>query len=177
MTDIFDKVIGSVLENEGGFSNKKNDRGGRTKYGITQTTYDNWHDRKDAPRGDVAQISLEEAKAIYREDYWNAGNFELIDSPLLAGKLFDLAVNCGVGTSVMLLQDAVNVCLDNVLVVDGALGAKTAKAANAIPEVLLYDVVRFLAAHRYLNIIEARPEQKEFRRGWLLRLARENAEA
>jgi lysozyme family protein len=177
MTDIFEKVIKSVLENEGGFSDDPSDRGGRTQYGITQQTYDNWHDEKGAPRDDVAQISLEEAVAIYREKYWEAGNFELINNPKLAGKLLDLAVNCGVGASVLLLQDAVNVCLDNVLIIDGALGPKTAKAANAVPQELLYDMVCFLAAHRYLNIIEAKPDQKKFRRGWLLRLARSNYDA
>jgi lysozyme family protein len=172
--NLFNGIIGSVLKNEGGFSDDPVDRGGRTKYGITQATYDSWHDQKSMPRVDVADISLDAAIGIYRKKYWDAGNFALIDNPELAGKLFDLAVNCGVGASVMILQDAVNVCIDNVIVVDGALGPKTARAANAIPPQLLYDMVCFLAAHRYLNIVEARPDQRKYRRGWLLRLARKN---
>jgi lysozyme family protein len=174
MSDIFDTAIISILENEGGFSNDPTDRGGRTQYGITQATYDGWNDSKDKRRVDVAKITHEEAIEIYRANYWNAGKFALIESPLIASKLFDLAVNCGVGAASILLQDAVNICSRAQLSLDGSIGPKTAQAANAIDETLLYNMVRFLAAHRYLNLINKSPDQVKFRRGWLLRLSKDN---
>ena len=43
----FEKIVQLVFGSEGGFSNHPNDRGGRTNYGVTQSTYNGWRRKKD----------------------------------------------------------------------------------------------------------------------------------
>lgn len=174
MSELFDDLIDDVLEEEGGFVDDPDDRGGRTNYGVTQATLDDWRDQRGLPRIDVSKLELKEAIEIYRVLYWDASGVARIRSKTVAGQVFDLAVNCGVGAAVMLLQEAINICHPKreQVVVDGSLGPRTAKAASECDAGTLFDMIRFLAAHRYLSIIARDPSQKKFRRGWLLRLVK-----
>lgn len=174
MSAMFEDLIEDLLEAEGGFVDDPADRGGRTKYGVTQTTFNDWRDRQGQSRDDVADLDLDEAKAIYRALYWDTSGAGRIRSRTVAAQLLDLAVNCGVGAAVMLLQDAVNICHPKrvQLVVDGAFGPRTVKAVSECDSDTLFDVFRFLAAHRYLTLVDRDPSQVRFRRGWILRLAK-----
>lgn len=61
----FQKILNDyIIPNEGGFSDRKNDRGGKTKYGISKKTYEN---------EDIENLTRERANAIiYRDFYkWN----------------------------------------------------------------------------------------------------------
>lgn len=79
--DAFDAVVGV----EGGYVNNPADPGGETKYGISKRSY---------PTLDIANLTLDDAKAIYKRDYWDPLNLdnELYPIALL---LFDAAVNQG----------------------------------------------------------------------------------
>ena len=57
----FDEIIDNVLESEGGYVNDKDDAGGETNMGISKKAY---------PDLDIKNLSKEEAKQIYYEDYW-----------------------------------------------------------------------------------------------------------
>jgi len=64
----FKKILNEyIIPNEGGFSDKKNDRGGKTKFGISQKVYKN---------EDIKNLTRERANAIiYRDFYiWNGLN-------------------------------------------------------------------------------------------------------
>lgn len=67
--------------------NDPEDPGGETKYGISKRAY---------PRLDIKNLTLEDASAIYKRDYWNAAGCDDLDDSL-ALVVFDTAVNCGVG--------------------------------------------------------------------------------
>ncbi len=67
----FDKSINLMLGLEGGKTDEGTDRGGRTNYGITQFTYDEWNKKHKLPKKDVFTITPEIAKQIYKEEYWN----------------------------------------------------------------------------------------------------------
>jgi hypothetical protein len=67
----FNKAIDKMLNLEGGKTYEKSDRGGKTNFGITQRTFNTWRDSINKPRGDVFTISQEEAKEIYKKNYWD----------------------------------------------------------------------------------------------------------
>jgi lysozyme family protein len=57
----FNKSVKIVLQHEGAFSDQAADRGGKTMYGISQRQY---------PDLDIANLTEEQAREIYRRDYW-----------------------------------------------------------------------------------------------------------
>lgn len=124
----WEKAIIFVLKMEGGTTaeNDPNDPGGLTKFGISKKAY---------PNLDIASLTLEQAKEIYRKDYWEACRCDELPTGF-AISVFDTAVNQGVGKARRLLQIALEV------EVDGILGEKTIQAAfKAEP----YRVKKFLA--------------------------------
>lgn len=154
----FQAALDLVLEHEGGYVNDPSDRGGETKYGISKRAF---------PDLDIRNLTREDAARIYKAKYWDAGRFGRINDEALACRAFDLAVNCGTGTAVRLLQQAVNLLATSVtLEVDGRLGARTAAAINGYrhPKALLA-ALKYLAAQRYINL-----RQPRFLAGWLNRL-------
>ncbi len=86
----FDKSLSIILEKEGGFSNRppKEDPGGRTMRGITQTTYDNWRKKNKLGDGadwpeDVAQLNDSQIREFYRDEiYYNKKLDEIKDSKI-----------------------------------------------------------------------------------------------
>lgn len=85
----FDRVMDFVLKWEGGLSVDPNDPGGTTKYGISQ---------RANPDVDVPNLTVEEAKEIYRERYWDRIGGDSLDYGT-ALSLMDFAVHSGVGTA------------------------------------------------------------------------------
>ena len=67
----FSSAIKKMLNLEGGKSDEGTDRGGRTNFGITQRTYNDWKDSLKQPRKDVFEISQAEAIKIYKKNYWD----------------------------------------------------------------------------------------------------------
>ena len=112
----FEKFIPIILANEGGLSDNVNDKGGLTKYGISQKAY---------PNLDIRNLTKSKAEDIYKSDYYDRCMCDLIEDELLALHLFDFAVNAGVVRAIKLLQ--------TILIVkpDGIIGEKTIDAANS----------------------------------------------
>lgn len=149
---IFDEAIGAVLEHEGGYSCDPRDRGAETNYGISKRQY---------PDLAIKNLTIEDAKRIYRRDYWQYNSIE--DQPI-ATKVFDLAVHMGHE----LLQVALNGLGKNVAV-DGVFGPDTLAATNhANPQKLLLEL-RAQAAAKYARIVLADPSQQAFLLGWMRR--------
>lgn len=67
----FSIAIKKMLILEGDKSDEETDRGGRTNFGITQRTYNDWKDSLKQPRKDVFKISQQEAIQIYKKNYWD----------------------------------------------------------------------------------------------------------
>ena len=58
----FDQAFAIVIGEEGGYVNDPNDPGGETKYGIAKNSH---------PNVDIANLTLDQAKAIYKTEYWD----------------------------------------------------------------------------------------------------------
>lgn len=164
----FDDCLAFVLRWEGGFVDDPDDRGGATNKGITQAVYDEWRERKHYDKRSVRDIEDGEVKQIYLEQYWKPSRCQAMDFPMSL-ILFDSAVNHGVGRAVKLLQEVLNVS------VDGHFGPATMAAYDFLEEChgTNYVAVQYLKAREafYFRIVESRPEQGKFLRGWLNRLS------
>jgi lysozyme family protein len=152
----FRQAVQKTLINEGGYVNDPNDKGGPTKYGITQA---------DMPGIDIATITQEQAIAYYSAHYWK-DLYSQINDQLLAEKLFDMGVLFGVGTAVRLLQISM---MDVIgMVSDGAFGPNTLAAVNQEPN-LLPAYRHTLLAH-CVNVVTNSPNDSEFVQGWIRRI-------
>lgn len=97
----FEKALEFLFPSEGGYVNNKHDRGGPTNMGITQSTLNSYRKRKGLPYKDVKNITREDAKAIYYDDYWKVLGADKISDPNMAVAMFDTAVLHGPGTAKM----------------------------------------------------------------------------
>ena len=77
----FDVAFEKLIGHEGGYVNDARDPGGETKYGISKRAY---------PDEDIAGLTLERAKQIYRRDYWDAVQAEYLPDAVRFD-LFDAA--------------------------------------------------------------------------------------
>lgn len=85
-------LIDTVIGREGGYSNHPADRGGATRWGITEAVA-----RAHGYRGDMRGFPREEAVGIYQRVYWTRPGFDRIAplAPDIAAELFDTGVNMG----------------------------------------------------------------------------------
>ena len=122
----FDSAVDVVFLNEGGYSDDPNDPGGATNMGITHNTLNNAYNQGIVSHNDVAKLTFNEAKEIYREMYWEPSRADEMPNPL-ATIYFDTVVLCGQYGGGRLLQKAMNK-LGQSVVVDGNVGPQTMAA-------------------------------------------------
>lgn len=163
MASTFELAIDWLAGVEGGFSADPDDPGNwaggelrGTRYGISAARY---------PELDIASLSLDDAKAIYRRDYWNRYRCGELPAPLGVA-LFDAVVQHSPRQAIRMLQDAVGTATD------GLLGPATLSAARGSN--------RHLAARRFLRnrlgyyhrIMVRRAALQKYMRGWFDRVLR-----
>lgn len=109
---------------EGGYVDHPSDKGGPTRWGITQTTA-----RAHGYTGDMRNLPRETAKQILLSDYWTGPRFDQVASlsTLLADELCDTGVNMGPSVASKFFQrwlTALNMRgkLYPDLIPDGAIG-------------------------------------------------------
>jgi len=149
MKGSFNFAFAKVVSVEGGYVDNKNDPGGPTKFGISQRAY---------PDLDIKNLTLDQAKTIYRADYWNPVHGDELPDPL-SHFVFDSAVNHGVAATIFMLQTALKVK------VDGKIGLKTLAAAKASNNETCANFM-MLRAFRYMSTINF----GRFGPGWFNRL-------
>ena len=170
--------LNALIAREGGYSNDPTDRGGETKYGITQAVA-----RANGYTGSMKDLPVDVAKAIYKKQYWTAPRFDQVNTinSKVAEELLDTGVNCGVAFAKPLLQRALNL-LNNQgkegwpdLAVDGIYGPATLSALKTYlakrgkdGETALLRVLNILQGNRYIEIAERNPSQEKYFFGWVL---------
>lgn len=156
----FRYAVEVVVRNEGGYVNDPSDPGGETKFGISKRSY---------PHLDIANLTREEAIAIYRRDWWDKYGYGRLASSAIAAKVFDLSVNVGPRRAHEMLQRALHAVGRRDVVVDGIIGPQTIAAVNAAPPDALLAALRAEAAAYYRQLIERNPTLKKYERGWMRR--------
>lgn len=167
-------MIGWVLREEGGVSDRPEDHGGPTNRGITIPALSDKLGRP-ATRADVLALTEADARAFY---WWFAQRYKIDQLEQAAVRLavLDASVNHGPANGARFLQRAVGVADD------GLIGEKTLKAASWFaPNRNLAVLVCAERAEFYGRIItrnttdadrDGKPDNMEMAEGWLARLAR-----
>jgi lysozyme family protein len=175
----FDKAFDFMIPNEvgrdmvgGGYTNDPDDPGGETKWGVTHLTLDAFnakHPENGFPTK-VLDLTKDEARVIYRFNYWDGIKGDAIQDEKVAIKLFDAAVNMGPKAAIKLAQKALNMAPHpdgQFLVVDGLIGPKTIEELNTTSPVwFLGEYVRQLQWY-YRNL-----NKPKYLKGWLNRAER-----
>ena len=125
-------LIDEVIDREGGYSNHKADRGGATRWGITEAVA-----RADGYAGAMHELPRARAVAICRRLYWTAPGFDRVArrAPRIAAELFDTGVNMGVAVAAAFLQRALNALNRGArdypdISLDGRVGPQTLAALD-----------------------------------------------
>lgn len=158
-------VIDLVLKREGDkYTNRPNDRGGPTKYGITQKTLARYRGRQ-VTADDVRNLTETEARAIYTTMYIQDPKFDHIDDKDLRELLIDSGVQHGPDRAVCWLQAAAGAKID------GLLGPITFAAIDAADPHVLFIRVFARRMRFYGELITRDHSQAENADGWMNRIA------
>lgn len=193
----FDNQIEGVIYWEGGFVDNINDEGGKTNYGITEKTWDEVAQQYfgiNPSINSVSTITLEQAKTIYKNEYWDWSGVEhllKIDGDL-AMLYYNIFVNTPRGAGLS-LQKAINRiirtygyssnfnCYDKYgtliesgqICEDGFAGKKSREALTFLVAsgklTQVYNWFKDEVKIYYLDRVLIKPTNIEFQDGWLNR--------
>src|SRR5699024_180284 len=169
---IFDEILGK----EGGYVNHPDDKGGPTKWGITEKVA-----RAHGYRGDMRDLTRGQALEILEADYWFGPRFDQVAtlSPDIAAELCDTGVNMGPTVASRMLQRWLNVFnqqgrLYPDMDTDGRIGPRTINALRAYlqkrckdGELVLGKALNCTQRDRYLELAEKREANESFVYGWM----------
>ena len=171
-----DSLIEEVIGREGGYVNHPADKGGPTRWGVTEAVA-----RAHGFRGDMCAYPRDDAVAVYRRLYWDRPGYHRVaaHAPKVAAELFDTGINMGPETATGFLQRALNALNRGGrdypdLAVDRRIGAQTLaaltgflKVRGAPGEAVLLKALDALQGARYVALAEGRPANEAFLYGWL----------
>jgi lysozyme family protein len=162
-TESFNKSFDRVFTNEGAFQNNRDDRGNwttgvigkgklkGTKFGLAAMTY---------PDLDIRNITLLQAKRIYKRDWWDKLGMALLPVAFQY-QMFDAAINHGMHNATEMVQRAADTPDD------GVIGPNT---RAAIGKVEINDLLMGFLAER-LEFMTYIGSWGSFGKGWARRIA------
>ena len=171
-----DEMLSALVKREGGYVNAPADRGGPTRYGITQQVA-----RAYGYAGDMRMLPQDKALDIYRQRYWIDPKYYDVSLRYqrVAEKLLDVGVNMGPQSATRFLQRALN-GLNRAateypdMKEDGQIGQITLSALDTYKarrgdagESVLLKAINGQQTVRYMEICERDHSQEEFLYGWL----------
>ncbi len=182
-TPVWEKTI---LPHEGGYSNNIHDPGnwtggkenkGRflgTKYGISASQYGT----SLLKRGIIIKhLTKEQARALFEKDYWLKYNFDKLKSQRIAEELCDSSVNIGgAGTEKLLAKIFIEIqwATKQSIPVLPKFNPETIQWINSYTEsrinrISFYNSLRLKRVKYYVDIINYRPQSKQFFVAWITR--------
>lgn len=169
-------IIEGVIGREGNYSDHPADRGGPTRWGITERVA-----RRNGFRGDMRTLPREEAVRIYRREYVEQPGFDKIESisPRIAEELVDTGVNMGPDVPSRWVQEWLNALNDQGRLYadikeDGDVGPATRGALSALlrargpdGETAMLRGLNCSQGERYKQLARGRVQNEAFVFGWL----------
>jgi lysozyme family protein len=128
------ETVEGILRREGfDYVNHPADRGGPTKFGVTQDALRRWRRRFNAQAivnsADVAALTIDEARQLYVTEYITGPGFDRIKHPVIREFVIDSGVQHGQKAAVKFLQQ----CIGG-LTIDGVFGPKTENVVNTVAD-------------------------------------------
>lgn len=166
----FEKIFKYMLDVEGGYSDDKHDKGGKTTWGVTIKEA-----RENGYNGPMREMPQSFAKMILEKKYYLKNRLNEVKDSKIALSICDWAFNSGTWATKK-AQATLNMFFGYNLVVDGIFGNKTIQALNEI--VNKGQVEEFLKQYHnlqrkfYYAIVKYNPLQSAFLKGWLNRIAK-----
>lgn len=177
MSKTFERLIGPLLDREGGYVNNPNDSGGETNFGITVALARRW-----GYTGRMRELPRDTAIHIYKREFWDSLRLDEVAamSEAIAEELFDTSVNAGQSVAAGFLQRCLNVLNQQARVypditVDGKIGPASLAALRAFlanrqkqdGETVLLWAMTCLQGAFYISLAERRVKDEDFVFGWL----------
>ena len=181
------QIIRNVIRYEGGpvVTKDPDDRGGVTKFGITQKSWAHFARyvlKLPTARHDVTKISIDDAVAYYR-NLFIMSQACMMPAPSIQMFYFDCCVHHGNRNGAKLLQRSCNHIIRIIdkpdefaeLSVDGAVGPKTLEATYRIyrsPQYkdMLLEMMYMSRLNFITRIVQLTPQQGKFYKGWKNRI-------
>ena len=169
----FMRALPFVLNNEGanlphgGKCDIPGDTGGRTNNGISTPAladFNSCHPELGFP-SDTWALTKDQIATVYRLGFWK---FDGIDDQACATKIFDMDVNMGLPSGVLLAQKAAN-HLGAGIAEDDHYGPGTEAALNACDPAKLMDALVSVSNDHYQQIVAKHPDDQKFLSNWLHR--------
>jgi len=170
--DLVDDSLNQILISEGGFQDDKEDTGNYlpdgtlvgTNRGITPVALAEFKgvDPNSITVADIQAITEEDARAIYRKNYFDKPKIGQIPQELQAS-VFDMYINSG-SNAIKILQKAAGLPKNEQ---DGSIGPKTLSAilaANVTKEDYADARISF-----YKDLVKRKPKTKKYLNGWITR--------
>ena len=148
-------LIRDVFRHEGGYVEHPLDRGGPTKYGITQSTLSHFYERA-VTKEEVKELDVDTATKIYKRNYYYGPGIDELPTQIQPF-VFDSAVNHGPRRAIKFVQIVINRTGIARLLVDGVMGRKTQTAAYLTQQRMGKIFVEALFEERrlfFVNIVE-----------------------
>lgn len=173
LDEVVGQLIDALIEDEGGYVNHPDDRGGATKFGITLNTL-GLHRGREVSEADVEYLTRAEAVDIYEEMYiWDG--LMLFPKELIQA-VFTATVMSGKKTAVRLFQASVNELLEGwapELLVDGLFGPNTKHYVLHLFGGKEYELQTLFIdnmVRNFVRIVLSNPTQVAFLKGWVNRV-------
>ena len=162
--DRFERIFDYLLMVEGEYSNDKHDKGGKTKYGITE------EDARDfGYKGDMQDLTIDFAKNIYLKKYYLGNKLDKVANDKVALSICDWAVNSG-KNGIKNAQIAINQLTNANLDIDGIIGNKTLEALSTVDPEKFLEVYHNLQRIYYRSKVADDKTQENFLACWLNRV-------
>lgn len=179
-------IINGVIKTEGDYSDNPDDKGGKTRWGITEVVA-----RAHGYTGDMKDLPQSFAYSIYDSSYVIGPWFDRIaaleasinPATPVAAELVDCGVNSGPPVAALFLQRVLNVMnnqggIYQDIVADGHLGPSTLTAFSAFMKArgseglgVLLKALHCLRGQRFIDIAEKDKKNETFVYGWILNRA------
>ncbi|NSY36560.1 secretion activator protein [Pseudoalteromonas sp. JC28] len=160
-SDAFSRSILTILylegglRDDGGLNDVASDRGGLTKFGISQRAY---------PRLDIANLTIDHAIRLYYRDYWEPMHCDELNSGV-ALMLLDGSVQHGLSGITRIVQRIADA------EVDAVFGSRTLKKCQSILPNLFISQLISRRARKYARICLDDNSQIPNLNGWMNRLS------
>lgn len=172
-------ILTGLYGREGGYVDHPNDRGGKTRYGITEQVARQWGytgHMRDFPKHCTPSAPVC-ADRIYTVTYIERPGFKPMAAiePAVLDELVDTGVLSGPPVAAQFFQTALNVRCNAGITVDKKVGPRTIAAyrdcqrryGKVVACVTVLNGMDAMQEDFFRRIVERRPSQRVFLKGWI----------